>query len=164
MGWEPRKTGGGGAVALQAQAGPSSSLPFQAWDLASLLHHELELCLADLEIRFVELRVLAICRDIGPCTATDIGHAAPVEASSVSRIVHRLYQQGLVSRRRSRDDRRVVWLRATRDGYALLNTAEQRIQGLTQELAGHLDSANMEALASAVAQLLRALRPPQQAG
>ena len=135
------------------------SLPVQIWDLASLLQRDIERMLAEQDITFVEFRVLAICEESGGCTATDIGAAAPIEASSISRVVQRLYQKGLVSRRRSRNDRRIVRLRATAEGEALMGVIERRLQEFMEDMAERAGGERLDMLAVSTAVVLEALWP-----
>ena len=49
-------------------------------------------------------------------TATELAQVLPVEVSAISRMVSKLVDRGLLSRRRPRSDRRVVLLRLTDRG------------------------------------------------
>ena len=49
-------------------------------------------------------------------TATELAQVLPVDGSRISRIVTRLVDRGLLHRRRSRDDRRIVMLSLTEEG------------------------------------------------
>ena len=60
-------------------------------------------------------------------TTTALANILPVTASRISRVVTKLVDMGLVSRRRLRDDRRVVMLRLTDEGSALTLKLHQRV-------------------------------------
>ena len=49
-------------------------------------------------------------------TATELTQMLSVKTSAVSRIVSNLVDRGVLSRRRSREDRRMVYLKLTEDG------------------------------------------------
>ncbi len=49
-------------------------------------------------------------------TATELAQILPVDGSRISRMVTRLVDRGLLRRRRSRDDRRIVMLSLTEEG------------------------------------------------
>ena len=49
-------------------------------------------------------------------TATELAQILPVDGSRISRLVTRLVDRGLLRRRRSRDDRRIVMLSLTEEG------------------------------------------------
>ena len=52
-------------------------------------------------------------------TATELAQMLSADASSISRVVSKLVERGLLSRRRPREDRRKVLLKLTEEGVAL---------------------------------------------
>ena len=52
-------------------------------------------------------------------TVTELAQMLSVDASSMSRVVNKLVDRGLLRRRRPREDRRLVFLKLTKDGVAL---------------------------------------------
>ncbi len=81
-----------------------------------------------------EYRVLLVLLERGPMTAAAVIPHVTLEQSLVSRTVQRLYEKGLLSRRRSRTDRRNVTLRATEAGGELAEELVQPLQELDEEL------------------------------
>lgn len=72
--------------------------------------------LAGRDISLAEARILAVCEENPECTAVEISGIIPVDTPTISRLVHRMVQRGLLSRRRSQADRRMVMLSITEDG------------------------------------------------
>ena len=89
-------------------------------DLGMAVERFLESELAILETSLIEMRVLSVCAAHPGCTAVEVSRIIPVDPPAISRVVQPLVQRGLLSRRRSRTDRREVRLRVTDDGVALL--------------------------------------------
>ena len=83
----------------------------------------------------VEFSLLNFCRETGECTATELARVLPIEASRISRMVSRLFDRGLLHRRRLRDDRRIVMLRLSESGIELMTQLNEQIQAFNIELA-----------------------------
>lgn len=64
----------------------------------------------------------------GPVTATAIGRAVHLSASTVVGILDRLEEKGLIARQRSQEDRRLVQVRATPAGAELASRAPSPLQ------------------------------------
>jgi len=89
--------------------------------------------------------VLRILRGSGEGgrNASDIGCDMVVRVPDVTRLVDRLEQRGLVERERSTTDRRVVVVRITQKGLALLNTLDQPVLKVHKAQLGHLTGAEL---------------------
>ena len=81
-------------------------------------------------------------------TATQLAQVLPVHVSRISRLVNKLVDRGLMSRRRPRSDRRVVQLSLTDEGTALTSELDRRVRALDARLAEGVSEEEMEALAS----------------
>jgi DNA-binding MarR family transcriptional regulator len=68
-----------------------------------------------------------LCND-GPMTSADLSRQLYVSASTVTGIVDRLESAGLVERRRDGEDRRCVYVRATRKGRLLASQTPSSLQ------------------------------------
>ena len=101
-----------------------------------------------------EHRVLAVIVEGGPQTAVDIIPQVTLEQSLVSRTVQRLYQKGLISRRRSRTDRRSVILRATPAGEQLVRRLDQLLEVVTAEVCRGVPERELLGAMQVVAALL----------
>ena len=67
-------------------------------------------------LEFALIRLLLIDLE---CTATALTHMLSVNAPTISRLVSKLVDRGVLHRRRPRKDRRVVLLKLTEEGVAL---------------------------------------------
>ncbi len=130
--------------------------PLQAVDLGRVAEGFLEKALSDWEITSVELRVLSVCAANPGTTAVEISRVIPVDPPAVSRVVHQLSQRGLLSRRRSRTDRREVRLRATPSGLALLTDCQPLLEQAAADFLADLNEAQARSFLRAVATLLSA--------
>ena len=68
------------------------------------------------------------------------------QASDVSRLVSRLEEAGLVERRRSAADARVVLVRPTRRGRAVFERTTRRVKQMHRSQFGDLSDADLDAL------------------
>ena len=63
-------------------------------------------------------------------TATELAQIMPIDGSRISRMVTRLVDRGLLRRRRSRDDRRIVMLSLTEEGFEFTSRILQNMRRL----------------------------------
>ena len=97
--------------------------------------------LAPFDIIPVQFAILELCFSGQADTVTGLAKLVPIDAASISRNVDRLVKMGLVQRRRSRTDRRVVRLTLTEEGVAVMPRIMEQLQevnsillrGVTQE-------------------------------
>lgn len=100
----------------------------------------------------------------GPTTVGRLARAEQVSAPTMSRLVHALEREGLVTREAHERDGRAVLVRATDHGRAILERGRER---RIAELAGLLEllgAGDLETLASAAAITERILARPPSAG
>jgi DNA-binding MarR family transcriptional regulator len=64
----------------------------------------------------------------------------------ITRLVDRLEEAGLVERQRTRADRRVVLVKITRNGIAVLAKLDRPVLDLHKKLLGHLSGAELTEL------------------
>ena len=102
----------------------------------------------------LEFTLLRICMEKEECTATELAVDLPVDASRISRLVTKLFDDGLLLRRRLREDRRVVMLRLSEEGSELVSTIHQRIHANTAKLTENVSSEEMSAFASVASKIL----------
>ena len=89
-----------------------------------------------MELTMGQLRLLFRLRHQGPATMGAIARSADCSLQSATALIERIERQGLVTRERRDDDRRVVTCRVTDAGRALID-----------EMAGHRAAALRSALA-----------------
>ena len=97
--------------------------------------------LAPFEIIPVQFAILDLCFRGQADTVTGLARLVPIDSASISRNVDRLVKRGLIQRRRSRSDRRVVRLGLTEEGTTVMPRIMEQLQevnsillrGVTQE-------------------------------
>lgn len=85
------------------------------------MHQELAGSLKD-GITANQFFVMKMLADRGQMTVSEVAEAFTVSLSAVTSLVDRLFRAGMIERRRSEDDRRVVWLELTEEGRNMVNT------------------------------------------
>ena len=103
-------------------------------DLGTLVELQLADALRPSGLTPAQYRVLVVLVERGPLTATALGRHIILEQSLISRTVQRLYEGGLLTRMRSRTDRRNVSLSATATGAELIGELQQPLQELQERL------------------------------
>ena len=92
--------------------------------------------------------VLRILRGAGttglPCR--DIGDRMVTRVPDVTRLLDRLTTDGLVSRERARDDRRVVLTQITSEGRRLVDSLDEPVETLAKESLGHMSQHELRTL------------------
>ena len=77
-----------------------------------------------------QLWAIGVIHEHGPINISDIAKRMYLHPTTVLGIIDRLEARGLVSRNRSKDDRRVIWVELTQDGKDLVQSVPEVIQGL----------------------------------
>jgi len=77
-----------------------------------------------------QLWAIGVIHEHGPINISDIARRMYLHPTTVLGIIDRLEARGLVSRNRSKDDRRVIWLELTQDGQDFVQSVPEVIQGL----------------------------------
>jgi MarR family transcriptional regulator, 2-MHQ and catechol-resistance regulon repressor len=96
-------------------AGVSFTQAWSTWMTA------IEKSIRSFKVNFSQLVVLqALLFSASSLTVTDISRILPLKTASVSPLLDRLYERQLISRRRSRSDRRVVKIDITAQGRELM--------------------------------------------
>ena len=87
-------------------------------------------------------------------TTTRLAGVLTVKPSRISRVVTKLVDRGLMSRRRPRNDRRVVILTLTEEGKVFTRDLHRRIQAHDARLAEGVTEQEMAVLASATSKIM----------
>ncbi len=110
----------------------------------------------ELNLTVAQLKSLFFISNRGSSNSRKLAEALGVTPANVTGIVDRLVEQGLVSRQENPEDRRVLLLRATDKGEAILaDLRERRITHLSDVLAG-LSAEELAIVAQGLALLARA--------
>ena len=133
----------------------------QISDLGTLVERRLAEVLEPFGVSPGEYRVLLILLERGPMNAAGIIPHVTLEQSLVSRTVQRLYEKGLVSRRRSRTDRRNVTLRATEAGAELAEEPVRPLQELEDELTRGIPGGRLQQATRVIEAMTRNAQPPR---
>jgi DNA-binding MarR family transcriptional regulator len=76
---------------------------------------------AEVDLTIAQWQVLLIAAASGRVGSPEVGRTLKMLPSTLTRIVDRLVDRGLIERARDAADRRVVWLQPTEEGNALVN-------------------------------------------
>jgi MarR family 2-MHQ and catechol resistance regulon transcriptional repressor len=94
-----------------------------------------------MELSCQELRLVEYLGDIGPKMMRELAEFLALAVNSVTSVVDNLEKKGIVRRRRSAEDRRIVHVELTRAGRAVYDAA---LKGKTQFLRKMLAALNEE--------------------
>lgn len=111
---------------------------------------------SDLTLQQLKVLMLAVYR--APLSAHDVATALGVSAATVSGLVARLVEHGLLRQEPSADDRRVRHLRATDAGHAALDQVARMQVRHRRELLVRLTDAEVAALRTGLDGVERAVR------
>ena len=106
------------------------------------------------ELTPLELALLRVFLRQEEWTTTQLAQVLPVKISRISRIVAKLVDRGLMSRRGLRNDRRVVMLSLTEEGKTLTRELHRRVQAYDARLSEGVTEHEMAALASATSKVM----------
>lgn len=99
-----------------------------------------------------QLLVLQVLRARGEMLTGDLARAVDLKQATISILLDKLQERGLIERRRGETDRRRVWVAITADGSATLNSAPDLLQSSFKKKFSGLQEWEQAAL---VASLLR---------
>ena len=151
----PEPAGGpSGPLVSPALPPLSDSFAFQAALFGALIERRLSATLAPFELTSSEFRVLVALDKLGPSTAADLSKLTPIDPSFISRTVQKLAERGLLSRRRSRTDRRTIVLRPTRNALRILAQVHQPLGQLDAEIVAGMSAQEVDRAEAAVQALL----------
>ncbi len=110
--------------------------------------------LAPYGISLVQFGVLNFCFRGQADTVSGLANVIPIDAASLSRQVDKLVNKGLLRRRRSQSDRRVVRLELTDEGAALVQEAAEVVLEVNATLLRGVSREEMRGLMSAVRKIV----------
>lgn len=91
-------------------------------------------------------RTLAILANHEPLTATEIGRISMLDKVAISRALAQLQHRGFITRQRIRDDRRVLDVTLTAEGWRYYNNLVPEMKRQEQALRQVLDAADLKKL------------------
>jgi DNA-binding MarR family transcriptional regulator len=109
-------------------------------------------------LQFNVLRILYVRDpDHEGLTVGSVGGALVTPMSDITRLVDRLEKQGLVERLRAPDDRRVVRVRLTDDGFALVEKIHKPLLAHHNALLEKISKTDLQRLAADLARVIEQL-------
>ncbi|MDE2756832.1 MAG: MarR family transcriptional regulator [Acidobacteriota bacterium] len=115
-----------------------------------------------------EFNLLRACYELArECTATELARLLPVDPARISRIVNTLVDNGLLRRRRTREDRRVVMLRLSEEGRELTSRILRDIRRYDAKLTEGVGADEMQVFLSVTAKIIAnhaAMQQPESPG
>ncbi len=107
------------------------------------LHQELAQSLEE-GITGNQFFVMKMINDRGQMTVSEVAEEFNVSLSAVTSLVDRLHKTGMVERRRSEDDRRVVWLELTERGRNIVGACLESRRRILRRYLDKLDEKELE--------------------
>ena len=135
-------------------AGPSTDLGACVDGLVNTVVKGMEAEVATHGLTPLQFALLRVFLQEEEWTATQLAQVLPVHVSRISRVVNKLVDRGLLSRRRPRSDRRLVALALTEEGKALTLELHRRVQAYDAELSEGVTEQEMAAQASATSRIM----------
>ena len=137
-----------------AGSNPQSDMGSLVPDLAYAVDRGITLLVAPYDLTPIDVRLLTICRRMDECTATQLARLLPVDAGRISRLVNTLVERDLLSRRRPRDDRRVVMLSLTPEGEEVVGEIDRSLREYFDRLTNGLSEQEVSAFAAAAQRIV----------
>lgn len=106
--------------------------------------------------------VMKMIADRGQMTVSEVAEAFSVSLSAVTSLVDRLYKGGMVERRRSEDDRRVVRLELTEEGRNMVNTCQAGRRRVIQRYISRLEEKELEFMIEIYEKIVSMMRQEDQ--
>ena len=102
-----------------------------------------------------QLWAIKVINDYAPIKVSDLANRLYLHPTTIVGIIDRLERQALVKRRRSKEDRRVVWIELTAKGNGLVKSAPEVAQGLLVAGLEELSSDNIMEIDRSMRSLVR---------
>lgn len=92
------------------------------------------------ELTVEQFKTLRFLRHSDRCTASDLSESFCVGKSTVTAIISRLSDKGLIQRVPDEKDRRVIHLELTDEGERLCDLMEEKVQSVLASIMEHFDA------------------------
>jgi DNA-binding MarR family transcriptional regulator len=129
----------------------------------SIMHERMEAALAGHDFTLMQWIVLLYLRDGIASTASDIAREFRHDSGALTRVIDQLQRRGLVTRRRSTSDRRVVDLALTAKGGRTIEELLPVVVGQMNEALAPFTRAEFEQMRSLMERLVNHLHVLQDA-
>ncbi len=115
----------------------------QRYELANfVVERRMSSMLRDLmpqELTVDQFKMLRYLRNTGSCTSTELAETFCVAKSSITAIVSKLSDKGLIQRLPERSDRRVINLELTEEGARMCQIMEEQVQQILLGIINHFE-------------------------
>ena len=133
---------------------PLHSLGQYATAFVNAVAKGVEYEVAPYNLTIVEFALIRLFLTDEEWTTTQLSRILPVDGPAISRQVNKLTEMGLLYRRRTRNDRRIVLLRLTEKGKALGLKLHQRVHAYEESLREGIAEEELDSLRSAIIKIL----------
>jgi DNA-binding MarR family transcriptional regulator len=110
----------------------------------------------DLNLTIAQVKSLILIAHEGSTNTKTLAEELGVTPSNVTGIVDRLVKQGLVSRQENPEDRRMLQIRVTDKGEAILASLREETISSMSEVLAHMSKEELSSLARGLSSLVRA--------
>ncbi|MFZ5650774.1 MAG: MarR family transcriptional regulator [Bacillota bacterium] len=100
----------------------------------------------------------------GPATVSEMAEYMDVSLSAVTSMADRLVKMGYIARKRSEEDRRLVWLELTGPGGVILEETITKRREILQGMLGRLPEEDLEALYNVYSKVLSFMSEKKETG
>ncbi|MDA5110306.1 MarR family transcriptional regulator [Brevibacillus thermoruber] len=114
-----------------------------------------ELAESSADLTGPQFYILSLLSKKGPRSVTELADNMCVKPSAITAMVDRLLKHGFVQRDRDEHDRRVVTIRLTEQGAAILQQAKRKRKEVVQRYLRHLTPDELDALVRLFEKLAR---------
>lgn len=129
-----------------------------ARNISSKLSHNADLNLT--HAQFFMLKRLGA----GPATVSEVAEHMDVSLSAVTSMADRLVKMGYIARRRSEEDRRLVWLELTGPGGVILEETIAKRREIVHGMLGRLPEEDLEVLHNIYSKVLVFMSDKKETG
>lgn len=126
--------------------------------LSWLAHKLFARCVQDHDLTLAQFFTLGfLAKSDHRCSMNQLAEATHQDAATMTGVVDRLERLGLVERRRSARDRRVVLVQPTVEGVALLEDVQASRDAMMRRIFAEFDEAEVAVLESLLRRLVKAM-------
>lgn len=143
---------------MRSKSGPPDiqrELGYLIGSLASAMRTGLDRELAPFNVTSAQWAILEACHAGEADTLTSLSRIIPVDSASISRQVDKLVRAGLVRRRRSKQDRRLVMLSLTDAGSELVPDLARRVRANNAKFLAGIAASEQAAMTRTIRRMLK---------
>lgn len=162
---DAERDGAAGALTAAPEAGASPRYDVRVLRSLRRIIHSVDLYSKQIAVTAQVTAPQLVCLlhvvNHGPVSATAIGREVHLSPSTVVGILDRLEEKGLVERQRSREDRRIVRVTATREGVELAREAPSPLQQTLADSLNQLPELEQATIALSLERVVALMEAPE---